>query len=794
VSGLGLDLRLALRTLSRSPRFVALMLLTLALGIGVNAAIFSVADAVLLEPLPYPQEERILCISGRTPQSFVRFTPSGFELWPSELGESRVFSAVGVYETGGLNLGGEPAERLNAAAVTPAFFPALGAPPAAGHLFTAEEVAHTPSLAVISHRLWHARFGGERSIVGNSVLLNGRSFSIVGVMPPRVDFPGGADVWVPAAEDVQVGTSIPAPGVLARLAQGATPTQARDVFQSLDRGRGGGRVGVQPLHESLVGDVRPMLLLVWAAAALLLLVTSSNAACLLLARVAAREREFAVRRALGAGRGRLVRQVFCEGLLLSIGGGLAALLGASWTLGLVRGLVPATVHGSADVALNGRAILALGALSISTALVFGVAPAVSIPGRVSSVVLQAASGGTCDFFWRRFRSALVIGEMAIALVLLAGAAAIVRTMAALTSIDLGARGERALTLDVAPPLAVYSSPDQVVRLWRALGAELRPIHVVEAVGATDRLPGSTLGPILATELKTLVPGGRARGRCADLLFATPGYFAALGIDLLAGRAFDDDDGPSAPAVAVVSEGSARALGLGPAEIIGRRIDLGGMMEGARWAEVVGVVHDVRMGGPSQPLDRAVYVPLAQSRDPVGGALHVVVKTRDDPRRLVPTLRAAVARVDPNLPLYDIRTFDDIRKSALADSRFAMTMMLAFGVLTFGLAAVGLFGVIAYLVELRRREIGIRVAVGASPQRVLGEVLATGLRHAGAGVVAGVAFALALDGLFRVPELGRIDAASLAAPALAVLTAGLTAAWLPALRATQVDPVQVLRAE
>lgn len=796
------DVRRALHTLRRAPGFTAATGVTLALGIGANAAIFSVLDAVLFRPLPYPQSERIVRITGPHGQAFTRFGgPERFSFQPPELAESRTFEGTALFTSGGLNLGVEPAERLPGAAVTAGFFDVLGASPIVGRTFTSTDLQQTQQFAVISHRLWRRRFDGDASVVGRSIVLNGQPFTVTGVMPPRVEFPDASEIWIASGGDPQVGGNPNTTTFIARLANGVTRAQAREnvarlVDPSLSPETDPARFRVVSLRDALVGEIRPVLIMIAAAAALVLAVACANAANLLLARVVAREREFAARRALGASLAQLVRQVLSESLVLSLGAAVVAIPAAVWTLEGMRTFLPATVHGAPDIALNGRVVVATAAVAVLTALAFGLAPAFSFRGQRWVDVLHGTPAATIDPFWRRFRSALVVAQITIALVLLAGAATLVGTVGRLMAVDLGARGERALVVEVTLPLAKYGlvSDDAVRQFYESFAAGLRAIPGVDEAGATDQFPGRAAALIVGHSIGVTdaTTPTDPTNRYASRVSATPGYFSAAGIDLLAGRAFSPHDGPDAPRVVVVSEGFARALGLSPRQMVGRQVNVG------RWAgrDIVGVVADVRLGGPESPLRPAIYEPVAQASNLGIGPMQVVFRGRGDPRQLIPALRRAAARIDPGLPLYDIRTFDEIRATHFAERRFAMTTMTVFGALAFVLAVVGLYGVVSYLVRLRTQEIGIRMAIGASPARVRREVLTGGLLHAACGVAAGAACALVASRLIAatIPGFGSVEPITLALLASAIFAVAGAATWLPARRATRVDPALSLRAE
>ena len=789
-------LRQVLRSLAKAPGFTAVTVATLALGIGANAAVFSVVDAVLLRPLPYPESDRIVLLSGAG-QAFVRFGGAkGLDVVPEQLRESRAFASIGIAESGGLNLGAEPPVRVRAARVTPDFFRVLGVEPILGRAFTAEDVEETHRLAVLGHGLWQSRFGADPAIIGRTILLNDVSVLVMGVMPPRVEFPERSEVWVPARGNWQLEGAAARPIVVARLAPGTSISHALDELIRIDDESGRRRPDrrIIPLRETLVGHVRPVLSLIAWSAVFVLLVACINVTNLLLTRIAARERDFSVRRVLGASRWRLAGHALSEGLMLSIAASGLALPVAIWTLDGIRVFVPQALHGAGDIAMNARALAGLSGFSIATAVLVGLLPSLSIPERVSSY-MRGAFAATVGPSERRIRSALVVAEVAIALVLLASSVTLTGTLAELMKRDLGAQGDDALVVELTLPRATYHSPDGVWQFYESFIAELQGIPGVAAVGVTDQLPGDPTKLPLAQTINldgsdATEPHGFAITSCA-----TPGYFEALGIELLAGRAFTSGDRPGSAPVAIVSEGFVRALALLPSEVIGRHTNTAGMMESRELREIVGVVRDVRFHGPEEAFSASVYRPCSE-RPPFFSSGRVVVKAGFDPRTLVPAVRRAAADLDPRLPLYDVRSFDEIRADYLAEERLAMTMISAFGGIAFALAILGLYGVISYLVELRTREFGIRLAFGASPSRIKRDVVATGLSHAAAGTILGAASTLALSRLAwaRIAGLEPIDLLNLLPLVLAVAGVATFASWFPARRATRIDPAQSLRFE
>jgi predicted permease len=788
------DLRFAIRSLRRNPAFAAVAIITLALGIGANTALFSVADAVLFKPLPYPESARIVRIAG-APFSF---TGKGMGVAPQML-RSRAFSAVGIYATGGLNVGGEPgAERLRAAAVSAGFFGALGAQLPLGRAFTETEVSTAERVAVISHALWNRRLGADRDVVGRQILLNGNPYAVVGVLPPRFDFPAQSDVWIPTGVDRQITGAAFAPSTIARLAPGVSLAQARDEVERINDVRRAGRpkdprqqgVSVSDLRTELIGDVRPLLLVVAAAVFLVLLVSCLNTANLLLARLSAREREITIRTALGASRVVIGRYLLCESAVLALCAGVVAVPAAYWTLAATTRLLPAGIHGSQDIGIDLRAAAVTAALSLVSTLIFGLAPILSLH-RSGATVLRAPSS-TVHPFWRRFRASLVTAELAAAVVLLAAALGIVQVVSSLLAVDLGARGERALTMQLTLPRTQYPTAVEASGFFERLAIELEKSGL-EGVGAASSMPGTTevgLGiGIVAEGLVTADPDATA-----TYVKASPGYFSALGIDVLAGRSFTDADNALAPAVAIISEGVAATLGEPLNQVVGRRridVSLGDKPE---FATVVGVTRDVRFRGPEGPGHKTIYVPYRQSR--LFGTLYVVAKARGEPRGMVEPVRAAIATVDPNLPPYNVRTFDEVRATYVADRTFAMRLMLWFAGLVASLSAIGLYGLMSYLVRLREREIGIRVALGATPGGVLRETMKGGLFYVSFGILVGTAAAVALSRMFisKVPGLQPVDPSTLTVTALVMLALATGTILIPSRRAARIDPVEALRTE
>ena len=790
------NLLLALRSLARTPSFTILTVLILALGMGANTAIFSVVDAAMLKPMPIPEAQRVVRLSLGTPQSFVWFNPRGFEVWPA-LTHAKTFDAVGAYATGELTLLGYNRGRLRAAAVTPEVFEVLKVPPQVGRAFTNDDVTRGSfHVAVINHELWQTHFNGESDILGRQIVLNRQTFVVLGVMPRGFEVPDAAQVWVPSfwgGRVVGLGPTFPI--VIARMARGVTHTEAvREILQTpgpmnSGRLRDASRISITPLRETLVGETRGIILLVAAGALIVLLVASTNIASLFLTRVSARQREFAVRRALGASDRDIGKQIFTETMALTALAFIVTMPIAAWALDAIRAWVPVRMYGAAGIALDGRAVLASAIFSLLTGVLFSAAPLWSSRGRGALDALRGAAASTVDPGWRRFRSGLAVAEIAFALVLLAGAVTVIRTVASLMSVDLGVRADRVLVVGVDWPDDEAQAQRRQPFLQR-YGEAFRALPGVEAVGITTGVPGSAEASPRRGYAEFIIDGLEVPDKAGYVgahNMVSPEYFAIMGVDLLAGRLFTAGDHFFAPKVTVISERFARRYGLRPEEAVGRRAVLD-----HRWVEIVGVVRDVRTAGPSGVLDATAYVPFAQRQS--GGRLQFVLKTHGDPAQLIAAARATGARIDPNVPLYDIRTFDQIREAHVRDRRFVMTMLSWFGGLSFVLAVLGLYAVISYLVHLRTREIGIRMAMGATTGAVRTSVLANGVAHCLAGIVLGGTLAVGLSQLLssRLRDLGQVDLTTLSIVSAAFLASAALAAWLPARHATRIDPVQALR--
>jgi putative ABC transport system permease protein len=817
MSHLAQDLRYGARTLLRRRSLTAIALATLALGIGANTAMFSVVNAVLLTPPPFREPDRLVMVWASNPELAASLgfedklptSPAAFYDWKSG---TRSFEALAMMRPGTLNLsgGGDP-ERLGVVNVTGEFFPALGVPAALGRTLTpADDDLAAPAAIVLSHAFWQRRFGGDPGVVGQAIRLDGRPRTVVGVMPKDFTFPRGGqmphgfgfrlgpDAWVPAALPPPLKAHRGMRGALAfgRLGPGVSLGQAQADLHAItqrlweahpDSDRGWG-VRVAPLGEQLTGNVRPALLVLFGAVGLVLLIACGNVASLLTAQAVSRRKEIAVRGALGASRGRLVRQLITESTLLSVTGGLLGLVCAYAAVRALVGLIPPTVATLGAISIDARVAGFTVAVSLLTGLVFGLLPARHAARVTLGETLKDTARGAGDARGRRAGRVLVAAEMALAVVLVIGAGLLLRSFARLVRVDAGFRAEGLVTFRLDLPSSRYAGAARSAFVEAVL-ERLRALPGVGAAGATTALPmsGSENLEPLEVEGRPRPPAGQEF--FVDFRVVTPGYFAALGIPLKAGRVFESTDGAQQPRVAVVSEALARAQWPGQ-DPVGRRLRA---YDEEDWATVVGVVGDVRHSGLHADLRPHLYTPNAHSPR---AELAIAVRTSTDPRALLGAIRGAVAAVDPDQPIADLRTMDDVIAVSLAGRRFNMLLLGAFAGLALVLSAVGLYGVMSYSVGQRLREMGVRQALGATRADVLRLVFGEALRTVVIGLVPGVLAALALGRLVSSLLYGipAADPITFAAAAGTLTAVALLASLVPGLRATRVDPMITLRAE
>ena len=808
------DLRLALRGLGRAPGFTAVVLITLALGIGANAAIFSVVHAVLLKPLPYQHADRIemLWHSNRTGRTYNAISPPEYFDFKEQLRAFDAVVAIRGQSSTILGDGGEP-ERLSAYVVTPNLFEALGATPAMGRSFRPDDgAAGAEKVIIISDGLWRRRFGADPKILGRTVNIGGFIRTIVGVMPREVGFPDAplgflrnrGDFWIPSDYESAraTGRGNQYIAAIARRRADVTEAAARADLELVSaRLRAafpdrygepavmGWRMTTVPLRDQMVGSVRTALWVLAGAVGLVLLIACVNVANLLLARGALRQREVAVRLALGANRGRLLRQTLTESTLLSLGGGLLGVLlarvGVPLLLHLDRGNIP-RIDGTR---LSGTVLGFAFGISLLTGLIVGVVPALQQSRTDLRGALGEGSRGAGDGMRRRrLRSALVAAQVAMALVVLVAAGLLGRSFAFLQRVEPGFSPGGVVSLTLNLPRTKYDSAAKVTAFFDQVTPALAAIPGVVEVGGIYPLPLSGEGWSGSFEVEGLTTGPGDAEPHAEYSVALPGYFHTMGIPLRAGREFAPTDTRGAPRVAVVDERLAARYWPGESAV-GKRINAG--EAAGNWATVVGVVGHVHRSGPTQESEPQLYVPFAQH---VETTVSLVLRTNGDPGALAGPIRGVVRTHDPDLPTAQLQTLNELVTNATARQRFNMLMLTVFALVALGLASVGLYGVMSYLVSQRNREIGIRIALGGQPADVRRLVLRESLWISVGGLVAGAAASLALSRLLTGLLYGikPIDVPTYAGIGALLLTVAALASYGPARRATRVDPLVALR--
>jgi len=794
------DLQYSLRKLGRNPGFAAVAILTLALGIGANTAIFSVVNSILLRPLPFPDSDRLVTLCEENPAvaGFCVASPPNVEDWSQqsqtieELGIGRDWPFILKREGG--------SEGLNGGLATPGFFRVLGLRPALGRLFVPEdqEVGHN-NVVVLSHGLWQSRFGGDLGIVDREITLDNRSYTVVGVLPAGVRIPllEWIEIWTPLHFDPSDEQRRGWRGfrTYGRLAAGATLDDARDemsviadrLARSYPATNEGWSVSISPLRDRVVGSIRATLLVFLGAMGFVLLIGCANVANLLLARATERRREFAVRAAIGAGRSQLVRLLLTESLTLSLLGGAVGFLLSLWAVKAFVALAPGGIPRLDEVGID-RFVLGFATLlSVATCIVFGLAPAIHATRLELSQALKEGdqrSPGRSAF---RLRSVLVVSEVALALVLLIGAGLLTRSFVRLLSWEPGFDQSNLMVVWLLASDGKYSDAHQVAELFRVAEQEIQSLPSVVSVGATSA--GPLFGGIEPDEFTIAgrpipEPGQFPVARRCDV---SPNYFRTLGIPLLKGRHFNDADSRSAPPVAIINETMARRYFTGE-DPIGQQVTmLGGPMT------IVGVVADVQPFRPTDPTAPEIYWPYRQRPR---YATWLLIRTASDPANTIRPLQQRLQDLDPDMEISTFRTMEDLVDRQLVRPRFNMLLMVVFASVALMLAAIGIYGVISYSVAQRTREIGIRVALGAAEPDILRSVVGRGMVLTLAGIAVGLVGAFGVTRVLSSLLVGvrPTDPLTFAAIATLLMLVALLACYVPARRATRVDAMVALRSE
>lgn len=806
------DLAYGVRGLRRGPGFAAVAVITLGVGIGASTAVFSVVDGVLLEPLPYPEPQELVTIQGRfLPESGFDFPY--FPLSPPEYRDyrqqARSMADVGAYSTIGVTLTGPEGDpqRVQGALVTANLFDVLGVEPILGRSFAADEdVPNGPAVVVLGHALWRSRYGGDPAIVGRSILANGAPAEVIGVMPPGFAYPAESQqIWGTLGLDPASQTNRSSHWLFAtgRLAAGVGLAEAEAEMETLMAAwkaefpsvHTGHFLILRSLEDQVVGEARPMLLVLLGGVGFVLLVVCANVANLLMARGEARTRELAVRGALGAGRWRLGRQLLTESVILALVGGAVG-VGLAW-LG-VGGLVALgadSIPRAALVQVDGDVLAFCAGVSLLTAVLFGIAPAVQ-GGRADpgAVLREGGRAGTGGRSRTRFRRGLVAVEVALAVLLVAGAGLLLRSFAELLRVDPGFRAEGVLVAQISLPSTDYPDLPAVAAFHGRLQERLAALPGVRSVSAAGDLPLLETPPNVDFEIDGLPPVAPGQpARSGDLVFALPGYTEALGIRMVEGRFLEPTDHRDAPPVAVVNR-TAAELYWPDRSPLGARIRMSSSEPGP-WHTVVGVVEDVLFASLDATPRQAWYLPVSQAPWSAR-TLYYVVATSGDPARLAPAVRGAIWELDERLPLIRLEPLERVVAASLSRPRFVATLLTGFAAIALLLGAIGIYGVMAFSVAQRARELGIRMVLGARRGQTAWLVVRQGLGLALAGLLLGVPAALGLTRLLGglLYGVSPTDPLTFGAAALALLAAASLACWLPARRAVRLDPAESLRLE
>jgi len=802
------DLRYAIRLLAKSPGFTAIAVLTLALGIGANTAIFTVVNAVLLRPLGFRDPSSLVLVAEKSAFPTISTSFQNYIDWRDQ---SHSFESLEATRGTTITLtgAGEP-ERLNARMATAPLFSLLGVSAALGRTFLADEDrAGGPPVAVLGYGLWQRRFGGSHDLLGKSITLDSQPYTVVGVLPSGFELLQPADVFLPfhpwAKTLPDDRNWHPGIFVIGRLKEGISREQGRTEMVAITKRleeqypiyNTGTSADVVGLQEQLVKNVRPALLLLLGAVAAVLLIACVNVANLLLARAAARGREVAIRTSMGATRWRVTRQLITESILLSVAGGTLGLLFAWASLGPLLKLSASTLPAVFAVSLDRWVLFFTLVVSLATGLLFGIVPALRT-GKldIRETLNEGSRGSTAGPGHHRIRGALVAAEIAMAMLLLVGAGLLLRSFSHMQENPPGFQADHLLVADLPLSLSAYSKPEQRFEFFDRLLERAKSLPGVRSAGASSFLPVSGGGGLLHFNINGHPPKSPHDYIATGYRTITPNYFETLGVPLVQGRFFTAADAEKAPAVVVINVAMARTYFPGE-NPLGKRLQVGATPESdVPWMEVVGVVGDVRQGLDLEP-KAEMYLPYRQA-DAVLPVfqLSIVLRTATDPKLQASALRSALAEIDPNQPLVRVRTMEENMAATVAQPRFRTWLIGIFAALALVLAGVGVYGVMSYTVTQRTSEIGIRVTLGAQPEDVFRIVVGEGLRVALAGVGVGIVAALALTRLLQsfLYGVSAYDPLTFGGVALILTFVAVAASFFPARRATHVDPMVALRYE
>jgi len=804
------DLRYGARMLRRNLGFTLIAVITLALGIGANSAIFSVVDAVLLRPLPYKDPDRLMALWAKNDPKGLTQRPLSYPNFVDWREQNQVFEYLAAVrqESFSLTDGAEP-ERVSGIRVTTDILPLLGVRPLRGRDFLPEEARpEKAQVALIGYGLWQRRYGGDLDVIGQAMTLDNRPYTIVGVLPDWLKHPGlpipatGAEVWIPFVPlSNEQNRSFANIRVIGRMRPGMTLSQAEADMQVVaerlelqyPNDNTNLRVEMKSLHEELTGRVRLALLILLGAVAVVLLIACVNVANLLLARASGRKKETAIRSALGAGRWRLIRQSLTECLLLSLAGGLVGLLlayaGVNWLTKMNAGNLPRTD----GIGVNWQVLFFTLGVSVFTGVVFGLVPALqSSRLNLTEALKDGQKGAAGGVHNRQWLGGLVVTEVALALILMTGAGLLIRSFRHVSETDPGFNPERLLTLSVPLPLTGYESQQKQALFYEHALERINALPGVESAACVSRVPlVGVATAIFTAQGNPMTPGTEPN---ADYRTVSPSYFRTAGVPLLAGREFTEQDRDGAHDAIIVNEELARLFFPGESAV-GKRLQLA--LERTRFREIVGVVGNAKLAGLDAKVDPAIYVPFQQNTWP--HALRnssLVVRTSVEPHSLTQAIRGELRSIDPALPVTQVRTMREIIHDSMGQRRFSMSLLLAFAAVAAVLSAIGIYGVMSYGVTQRSHELGVRVALGAGRADILRMVLGGGAKLTLLGVIIGAAGAVAVTRLMSglLYEVSATDPLTLGAVALLLAGVSLLACYVPSRRATKVDPILALRQE
>jgi len=801
------DLRYGLRRLLRNPGFTVVAVLSLALGIGANTAIFSVINTVLLRPLPYENPEQLMVVWESNRQNSVSRSPSSLLNFIDWRDQNQVFEQMAAVRSSGLNLteGGEP-ERIQAMAVSPNIFTMLGAKPALGRTFLPqEEKAGNEHVVVLDHRLWQGRFGGDRNIIGRDIKLNGEKYNVIGVMPAEFQFEQ-VSLWTPLTTDIGQLSPTAARSrrgylVLARLKPAVSIAQARNemntisarLAQQYPEADAGWGTNIVPFREQVVGPIRPALFLLFAVVGLILLIACANMANLLLARAASRQKEVSIRVAVGASRVRLIRQFLTESILLAMMGGFLGLVLTFAAKTVLMATLPANNPFKDQLGIDGRVLAFTLLVSVLTGIIFGLLPALQASKpNLNNTLKEGGRTASLGSGHHRVRSLLVVTEVTLALVLLIGAGLVLRSFLRLQDVDTGLNLKNALAMQISLPQAKYREPQVQVAFFQNLLQRVAALPNVEAVSADSNPPLGTRRNSISFYVEGQTPTTPDQLQRAEGHEITPNYFHAMGIPFLAGRDFTDADSIGSPPAVIVNQALVKRF-FPNEDPIGKRISRSSLGENPIWFSIIGVVGDVRHAGLAAEPGPQIY--SSYYEDPVL-TMSLVVRSRANPTSIALLVRNEIQKADSDIPVFGVKTMEQLASESIAPNRITMLLLGFFAAVALVLAAAGIYGIMAYSVTQRTFEVGVRMALGARPRDIITMILKQGmiltLIGLGIGFVAALAATRVLSSVLF--EISATDLLTFAIAPLVLMVVALLACLVPARRATKVDPVIALRYE